>query len=128
MKKTLRNTTLIIIMFLFSCTFLAGCANVQVEKQIVKAVVIDKDYVKAHSKYGYYFDAWKGKYRWKFKNFPAEYNVTIEYDGITQSYNNQELYDSYKVGDEIEMELTTYYDEENKLITEGFYTPYLSLP
>lgn len=127
-KKSIRKTSLILVVVLLSCMFLTGCENVQPEKQIVTAVVTDKEYVKAQSKYGYYFDAWKGKYRWKFKNFPAEYNVTIEYEGITKSYDNQQLYDSYQIGDEIEMELTTYYDEENNLITEGFYTPSISLP
>lgn len=127
-KKSIRKTSLILVVVLLSCMFLTGCENVQPEKQIVTAVVTDKEYVKAQSKYGYYFDAWKGKYRWKFKHFPAEYNVTIEYEGITKSYNNQQLYDSYQIGDEIEMELTTYYDEENNLITDGFYTPSISLP
>lgn len=127
-KNSIRKTALILVVFLLSCMFLAGCENVQPEKQIVTAVIVDKEYVKAQSKYGYYFDAWKGKYRWKFKHFPAEYNVTIEYEGITKSYNNQQLYDSYQIGDEIEMELTTYYDEENNLITDGLYTPSISLP
>lgn len=128
MKKTIRKTALILVILLLSCMFLAGCENVQAEKQMVTAVVTDKEYVKPYSKYGYYFDAWKGKHRWKNKHFPAEYNVTIEYEGIVQTYNNQSFYDAYEIGDEIEMELTTYYNEENKLITDGFYTPSISLP
>lgn len=33
---------------------------------IVKATVTDKEYIESHISYGYYFDAWKGKFRWKF--------------------------------------------------------------
>lgn len=127
-KKLWRKTLVILATVILACFFLTGCENVQPEKQMVTAVVTDKEYVKPHSDYGYHFDAWKGKMRWKFKHYPAEYNVTIEYEGITNTLNNQSLYESYEVGDEIEMELTTYYDENNQLITEGLYTPSISLP
>ncbi len=127
-KKFWRKTLLILVAAAMACTFLTGCESVQPEKQTVTAVVKDKEYIEEQTKYGYYFDAWKGKMRWKFKHFPAEYNVTIEYDGITETYDSKSLYDSYEVGDEIEVELTTYYDENNNLITEGFYTPSISIP
>lgn len=127
-KKFRQKTCVIIATVIMACFFLTGCDNVKIEKQIVTAVVIDKEYVKEQNKYGYYFDAWKGKMRWKFKHFPAEYNVTIEYEGITTTDNNQSLYDNYEIGDNIEVELTTYYDENNNLITEGFYVPSISIP
>lgn len=127
-KSILRCTSLILAIFLLSCLFITGCQNVQPEKQTVTAVVTDKEYVESHSDYGYYFDAWKGKFRWKWKHFPAEYNVTIEYEAITKTYDMQSLYDSYEIGDNIEMNLTTYYDENNDLITEGIYEPAISLP
>lgn len=128
MTKTIRRISLTIVMCLLASFILTGCENVQPEKQIVTAIVTDKEYVKSCTKYGYYYDGWKGKYRWMNKRFPAEYNITIEYEGISQTYDRQSLFDEYEIGDEIEMELTTYYDENNELITEGFYTPYISLP
>lgn len=127
-KTTLRRTSLILALVLLTCTILTGCENVQAERQRVTAAITEKNYVKEETKYGYYFDALKGKMRWKWKHFPAEYNVTIEYEGITKTYDRRSLYDSYEIGDEIEMELTTYYDEENNIITEGFYAPSISLP
>ncbi len=127
-KKFLSHTSLILAIVLLSCLFMTGCTNVQSETQTVTAVVTNKEYVESHSDYGYHFDAWKRKFRWKWKHFPAEYNVTIEYDGITRTYDMKSLYDSYEIGDNIEMELTTYYDENNELITEGIYEPIICLP
>ncbi len=127
-NQFLRKTSLILATIAFICLFLTGCKNVRSEKQTVTATVVTKEYTEAHSDYGYHFDVLKGKYRWKFKHYPDEYNITIEYKGISKTYDNQSLYDSYKIGDEIEMELTTYYDENNNLITEGFYAPSISLP
>ncbi len=128
MTKKFRRIALTIVSLMLASFILTGCENVQPEKQTVTAVVTDKEYIKEERKYGYYFDSWKGKMRWKWKTFPAEYNVTIEYDGISVTYDRQSLYDGYEIGDEIEMILTTYYDENNELIIEGFYAPSISLP
>lgn len=128
MKNLNRRISLTIALFLLASVILAGCANIQPEKQLVTATVTDKEYVESHTDYGYYYDSWKGKFRWKFKTFPAEYNITIEYEGISKTYDRRSLFDEYEIGDEIEMELTSYYDENNELITEGLHAPSISLP
>lgn len=112
-KKTARTFTLIIILILLSI-FLTGCTY-ESKTQVVNAIVIDKKYVESQTKYGYYFDAWKGDFRWKFKTFPAEYNITVQYEDIVKTYDSETLYETYEIDDIIEMDLITYYDEEGNI-------------
>lgn len=127
-NKILRRISLVLVTILLSCFFLTGCANTQREEQFVMAEVTSKEFIEAHTEYGYFFDGFKLEYRWKLKHFPAKYNVTITYEGLPMTYNQKSLYDLYDIGDSIEMKYITYYDEENKLITEGIYAPTISLP
>lgn len=124
-QKMLRRILLTITIILLA-SFLTGCNTVRSQKQVVNAVVTNKEYTEEHLDYGYYFDVWKGKFRWKFKLFPAEYKVTIRYQSITETYELKSLYDSYEIGDTIEVDLLTYY-ENGELITDGYYAPSMSI-
>lgn len=86
---------------------------------IVKATVTDKEYIESHISYGYYFDAWKGKFRWKFKSFPEEYNVTVQYNDFVEIYNSKKLYVTVEIGDTIDMKLTNFFNSEGKVRSQS---------
>ena len=108
MKKFLRVFSIISISAILCC-IISGCSF---ETTVVKAIVTKKEYVQSHYNYGYYFDGLKGKYRWKFKNFPAEYNVTVKYNDIVEIFDSEELFNEVEVGDNIDVALTTWIDDD----------------
>lgn len=121
MKKFLRtifNEVTIYFLLLVTCICL-GCAACSEytppERTIVQATVIEKEHIESYTDYGYYWDAWKGKFRWKFKTFPDEYIVTVQYNDFVETYDSLSLYESVEIGDTIDMELTTYYNSEGEV-------------
>lgn len=52
---------------------------------------------------------------------PAEYHVVIEYDGRRYDFNNESVYNSYEIGDEIEA------IKEIKEYSDGSYTTTIKL-
>ena len=111
MKKFLRVLSILVIF----CCLISGCSYKEPETTVVKATVTSKEYIEDYTDYGYYFDAWKGKFRWKFKHFPAEYNVTVQYNDLVKNYDSKSLYDAVEIGDTIDMELTTYFNSEGEI-------------
>lgn len=111
MKKHLRIATALLVLIL--AISLTGCENYQAERhqseEEVIGVVSEKNYTEEETKYGYYYDAWRGKYRWKFKNFPEEWETKVVYEDLELTDSSESLYESVEVGDEVELILTTYY-------------------
>lgn len=124
-KKMLRITSLLLVIAMIATVF-TGCAS-RHETKVVNAVVSEKKFVDSEYKYCWHYDMFRAEYRWGFKYFPAEYNVTLKYNNIPQTYDNQSLYNEYEEGDIIEVNFTQYYDEDDKLITDGIYAPSISL-
>lgn len=94
---------------------LTGCVE-EYKSSTVEAVVIEKDY-----------DAPKtttkkvmqdGKYVTKTKKHRAEYDVTIEYNGIEEEFDNRSLYEQVKEGQKIKVTYKKGYDKEGKLVSE----------
>ena len=81
----------------------------------MKATVTNKEYIESHFDYGYYYDGWKMKYRWKFKRFPTEYNVTVKYNDMTKVFDSKDLFDKVEVGDTIDVELTTEIEDNGEI-------------
>lgn len=113
MSKKFLRTINIFLLGILMLIQLTSCSTT--ETQVVNAEIISKEYVESHTDYGYFFDAWKGKFRWKFKTFPDEYNITVQYESVTKTLDNRSLYDIYDIGDFIKMDLTTYYDLEGNI-------------
>ncbi len=124
-KKIFRITSLFLVIAMIATVF-TGCAS-RHETAVVNAVVTEKNFVDDEYKYCWHYNIIHADYRWGFKYFPSEYNVTLKYNNITQTYNNKSLYNNYEEGDIIEVDFTQYYDEEDKLITDGIYAPSISL-
>lgn len=121
MKKILRVFSSIFVLAIFCC-IITGCSNnsyIEPETTIVKAIISDKEYIESYLDYGYHFDVWKGKYRWKFKLMPAEYNVTIQYNDLVKVYDSESLYESVEIGDSIDVELTTYFNSKGEIESQS---------
>ena len=118
MKKFLRVLSIISVLAIFCC-IITGCSYIEPETTIVKATVTNKEYIESYTDYGYYFDAWKGKFRWKFKTFPEEYNVTVQYNDLVEIYDSKHLYEAVEIGDTIDMELTTYFNSEGEIQSQS---------
>lgn len=106
MKKI---TSILLITVLLLC--FVGCAElINTETQEVEATVTDV----------YYKGAWvqmisTGKTT-TWITHPAKYNVTFEYENVTLTVNNKELYDYYKdkIGVAVKCNLITeYYDDDS---------------
>lgn len=118
LRSVLRNEafwTILLHIFIL-CLALKACSEyTPPERTIVQATVIEMEYKESYTDYGYYWDAWKGKFRWKFKTFPEEYLVTVQYDDFVRTYDSYSLYVSVKVGDTIDMELTTVFGPDGNI-------------
>ena len=97
------------------CFTITGCSYIEPETTIVKATVTNKEHIESQVKYGYYFDVLKGNFRWKYKLFPEEYNITIQYNELVKIYDSKSLYNAVEIGDTIDMELTTYFNSDGKI-------------
>ena len=105
---------LMLVAALASAT-LAGCVE-EYKSSTVEATVIEKDYDAAKTttkrvKQG-------DKYVTKKKKHPAEYDVTISYNGIEEEFDNKSLYDRVKEGQKIKVTYKQGYDKEGKVVAE----------
>ena len=115
MKKFLRVLSSISILVIV-CYAIIGCSSSpKSEITIVQANVTNKEYVESYTDYGYYWDMWKGKYRWKLKIFPEEYNITVQYNDLVETYDSKNLYETVEIGDTIDMELFTFFNSEGEI-------------
>lgn len=118
MKKFLRALSIICLLTTL-CYAITGCAaGPEPETTIIQATVTNKEHIESYTDYGYYWDMWKGKFRWKFKTFPAEYNVTVEYYDFVETYDSQSLYEAVEIGDTIDMKLTTYFNSDGEISSQ----------
>lgn len=109
-KNSFRKFAIVLLVVL-AMFQLAGCAA-KSEAVPVTAQVIDKEYVGSHLEYGYHYDMLYGKFRFMYKMMPSEYNITVQYEDITKTFESQSLYNAYEIDDTMEVVLTTYYDSD----------------
>lgn len=98
--------TLILFVLLFSFT---GCAEcISTEYQDVEVTVVDEYY-----RGSWVQPVWTGKSMAMIPH-SAEYNITVEYDGVTYNFYDEEIYYAYKdrVGEVVpgKLEIKTYDD------------------
>ena len=104
MKKTF--CLIFAILLVFSLT---GCADlISTETKQVDVVIIHEDYTGAWMQ-----PIWTGK-MFTYVSHPAQYEITVEYKGITHTFDNETYYNAYKnrIGDTITgtLEIKTYDD------------------
>ena len=86
----------IIVLLVITIFLLTSCAElVEMERTVVTATVVDKTYTRRRV-------VTTGKSTIIRR---ARYITNIEYDDISMSVNNKEVYDNYEVGDDIEVYL-----------------------
>lgn len=111
MSKKFLRTISIFFLGIIMLIQLTGCSGKH-ETVIVNAQVTNKEYIDSHLEYGYHYDMLYDKFRFMYKMVPAEYNITVQYTDITKTFDSKSLYDTYEVGNSIEVDLTIYYDSD----------------
>ncbi len=117
MKRTIILFTLLVLIL-----SLTGCGGT-VEKSEVDAVVTKLQYNPPE-------DYISPEYNFILKmpmltlhTRPAEYLVTISYEGISVTFNDQKLFESLKEGDTITMVLVKKYNKNNKIVSKSLQYP-----
>ena len=116
MKRTILMLTLIL------CILLTGCEKV-VEKETFKvtAIVVKKDHTDSFTTY-MYIDVGETTTMIP-QTYPEQFNVTLKYENMVQLLDNQALYKSVSVGDEVEVYLYKGYNKDHELITQRLIFP-----
>ncbi len=116
MKRIILVSTIIL------CILLAGCQKIVEEETFeVTAVVAEKEY---KSSYTTYTPMRVGKVTMMSPQFhPAKYNVTIVYEDMAQTFNNQALYEKVSKGDTITVILYHGYNEDRELVKKELLLP-----
>lgn len=106
----------VLLAIIIMCVVLTGCQSVIVREKIeVSATVTEMQY---EVSLVWYNPALKMP-----QVLPAEYLVTISYEDISETFDDQTLYESVKEGDTIQMILCKDYDEDGNLIKQTLQFP-----
>jgi hypothetical protein len=100
---------------LFMISVLTGCVE-EYKTSTVEATVLEKDYDAPKTTYKTVTQ--DGKKVKKKKTEPAEYEVTLQYKDIVTEFEDKELYDKVKEGQEIKVLYKEGYDKNGKLVAE----------
>lgn len=118
MKNNIHRNRSIILMFVLFSLMLSGCTNSKVivneQKEEVTATVTSVEEVFVPPTY--YFSPATNTSMPFF--YPNEYNVTVTYDDLSQTFNDKSLYNSVNVGDTIQVILHEVVDDEGKTTRE----------
>lgn len=96
---------------------LTGCVE-QYKSTTVQATVIEKEYDPPETTTKTVTDA-NGKTTKKKSTKPEEYEVEVEYNGIVQEFEDEDLYNRVKVGQKIDVTYTQGLDKNGKVLTES---------
>ncbi len=104
------------------CIFITGCQSIDKKEEIeVTATVTAVQY--KHS-YITYIPMYTGKFFTNITQFhPEQYLVTVAYDDLSKTFDDETLYKKVKKGDKVELILYNGYDKEGNLVEQ-----YLCLP
>ena len=106
------------------CVVLTGCQSVTViEKSDVSATVTKMQYEASYTAFIPMYNAATKTTMYLPSEQPEQYLVTINYESVSEIFDNQTLYESVKEGDTIQMILCKYYDKDNNLIKETLLLP-----
>ena len=98
------------------CIVLTAChAVTSIEKVEVSGTVTQMQYEKDFVRYN---PALKMS-----QLYPEQYLVTITYEDISETFDNQTLYEKVKEGDTVQIILCNGYDEERNLVWQGLELP-----
>jgi hypothetical protein len=112
----------VLLVAIIMCTILTGCQLIEKEEKInVNAEVTDMQYERSYvtkrpMKMG-------ETYTYVSQRHPARYLVTISYEDVSETFNDENLYESVKEGDTIQMILYKGYDKNDNLIKQTLQFP-----
>ena len=112
MKRTILVLTLIL------CIFLTGCEKV-VEEETVKivATVVEKNHKKTFITF---YTVGKTTVP---QVHPEEFEVTLEYEDVIQTFDDEALYNRVSEGDKVRIFLYNGYNEDHEIVTRRLLLP-----
>lgn len=116
----IKKSTLLAILSIFTLVLLTGCAS-ESKTKTVTGVVFTKDM--EESQIINYKDVEGGKTVDKEKTTPEKYTVSVMYNSILQDFENKELYERVKLGDEIKVTLKQSFNKRGKVVEESITLP-----
>lgn len=110
---------IIVLLVTFMCLFLVGCQMIVEEEEIeVAAVVAEMEYEKSYIQPMLTYDSISKTAKTIPQYHAARYLVTVTYEDISETFNNQSLYENVKEGEIVEVILVNGYDKEGNLIRQ----------
>lgn len=109
---------IILVLTIILCIFLTGCEKVVEEETIkVTAIVVDKDYQYTFTTFYYVGKTMVPQVH------PERFDVTLKYENIVQTFDDEALYNRVSEGDKIKIFLRNGYNENHELITQKLLLP-----
>ena len=115
---------IIMLLTIIMCVVVTGCRTIVIrEKEEVSAIVTEMQYKSSYITFISMYNAATKTTTLIPQTHPAKYLVTIAYGGISETFNDKNLYESVKEGENIQMLLCKDYDEDNVLINQTLQLP-----
>lgn len=112
--------TIIALVLIALVLVLGGCSRIEKEEEIkVTAKVVEKYYRAAYTTY---IPIRVGKVTTMSpQRHSARYEITVEYEDITETFNDEEWYNLVEEGEEIEVILYRGYDKDGELLKKELF-------
>lgn len=113
-----------ILLTIFICIFLTGCKQVVIREQIeVTAKVTEKEYKPSSMVLVPIYNPALKTITNAPHFYPAKYLVTISYEHVSNTFNDEKLFENVNQGDTIQMLLCTDHDKKGNLVEEILQFP-----
>ena len=111
------TAAVLVILFVF---VIGGCSRVESEEEVkVTAKVVEKNYRGAYTTY---IPIKVGKVTTMSpQHHPERYEITVEYEDITETFDSEEWYNLVEEGEEIEVILYLGYDKDGELLKKDLF-------
>lgn len=94
----------ILVITIVMCIFMTGCQSIAKEEEIEVTATVTE--VRYRGSYTTFIPIFNGKTSTLIPQFhPERYLVTVAYDDLTETFNDEPLYDKVKEGDEVQTNL-----------------------
>lgn len=116
----MKNKVLVLASAVISSLLLTGCVE-SYEYSTVDAIVIEKEHDPAHSYVKTTTNSEGNKVHKRIYE-DEEFEVVLRYEDIEREFEfeDDDFYDSVKIGQKVQVELSTGLDKEGKVVTRNF--------
>ena len=84
----------------------------------VEAKIISMEYKDGQTRTVPYYNPATKTTMLSVRKVPAKYIVTLEYNGVTEKYDSEELYENYEVGENVTIEIVKKINKEGKIVSQ----------